>query len=153
MNLADDLREFVELLNSTGVEYLVVGGHAVAYHGYPRYTGDIDIFVRRTPENAAKIVSVLEAFGFGELSVQTDTFLEPDVVVQLGRPPNRIDILTKISGIDFQDAWESHDDANLDGIPVPIIGKDALLTNKRASARPKDLADLRELEETGSTSK
>ena len=91
MKLADDLREFVESLNSANVEYVIVGGYAVAFHGYPRYTGDIDIFVRRDPENAARIVSVLESFGFGNLGADAETFVKPDTVVQLGRTPNRID--------------------------------------------------------------
>ena len=148
MKLAEDLREFVELLNSTKVEYLIVGGHAVGYHGYPRYTGDIDVFIRRSPENAARVASVLDAFGFGQLGADADTFQQPDMVVQLGRPPNRIDILTQISGVEFDDAWPGREDVLLDGVPVPMIGRDALLANKRASGRPKDLADLRELEET-----
>jgi predicted nucleotidyltransferase len=150
VKLADDLREFVALLNSTRVEYLIVGAHAVGYHGYPRYTGDIDVFIRRSPENAARVASVLEAFGFGQLGADAETFQKPDMVVQLGRPPNRIDILTQISGVEFDDAWAGREDALLDGIQVPMIGRDALLANKRASGRPKDLADLRELEETKS---
>ncbi len=148
MKLADDLREFVELLNSNAVEYMIVGGHAVAYHGYPRYTGDIDVFIRRSPENAARVASVLEAFGFGQLGADADTFVKPDMVVQLGRPPNRIDILTQISGVEFDQAWDSREAAVLDGVPVPIIGRQALLANKRASGRAKDLADVRELEAT-----
>jgi hypothetical protein len=148
VKLADDLREFVALLNSANVEYLIVGGHAVGYHGYPRYTGDIDIFIRRSPENAARVASVLDSFGFGGLGADADTFLKPDMVVQLGRPPNRIDILTRISGVDFEDAWPNRERALLDGVPVAMIGRDALLANKRASGRPKDLADVRELEET-----
>lgn len=148
MKLADDLREFVELLNSENVEYVIVGGHAVGFHGYPRYTGDIDIFVRRDPKNAARIVAVLDAFGFGNLGAGEDTFVKPDTVVQLGRPPNRIDILTDISGVDFDYVWDTREDAELDGIPVSMIAREPLLINKRASGRPKDLADVRELEET-----
>jgi len=147
VKLADDLREFVALLNSQKVEYLIVGGHAVGYHGYPRYTGDIDVFVRRTPDNAARVASVLDAFGFGQLGADAETFQKPDMVVQLGRPPNRIDILTQISGVEFDDAWAEREDAQLDGVPVPMIGRAALLANKRASGRPKDLADLCALEE------
>ncbi len=146
MKLADDLREFVELLNSQSVEYLIVGGHAVAYHGYPRYTGDLDIFLRRTPQNAAKIIIVLDEFGFSGLGLRETTFSQPDVIVQLGQPPNRIDLLTEISGVDFEGAWASRDGAYLDGIPVSMIGREALLANKRASGRPKDFADVHELE-------
>ena len=147
MKLADDLREFVELLNSRGVEYLIVGGHAVAYHGYPRYTGDLDVFVRPSEENGAKLIVILGDFGFDELGLDATTFTEPDVVVQLGRPPNRIDLITQISGVEFDDAWKSREQAVLDGIPVPMLGRDALLANKRASGRAKDMADVRELEQ------
>lgn len=147
MKLADDLREFVGLLNSHGVEYLIVGGHAVAYHGYPRYTGDLDVFVRRSDENAAKLIALLIDFGFGALDLDATAFTEPDTVVQLGHPPNRVDLITQISGVEFGDAWETRVDALLDGIPVPMLGRNELLANKRASGRAKDLADLRELEE------
>lgn len=97
----------------------------MAYHGYPRYTGDIDIFIRRSPENAARVASVLDSFGFGGLGADADTFLKPDRVVQLGRPPNRIDGLTWISGVDFEDAWPNRERAFLDGVLVAMIGRDA----------------------------
>ena len=142
MKLAKDLKEFVELLNSTGVEYLIVGGYAVAFHGHPRYTGDIDVLVRRSPANADRIVRVLESFGFGSVGVDAQTFLTPETVVQLGRPPNRIDILTDISAVDFDSAWAAREDAKLDGVPVSMIGRRDLITNKRASGRPLDLADV-----------
>lgn len=146
MKLADDLREFVALLNSAGVEYLIVLGHAVGYHGYPRYTGDVDIFIRRSPGNAARVASVLGSFGFGGLGADAETFQKSDVVVQMGRPPNRIDILTTISGVQFDDAWQTREQALVDGVPAPMIGRDALIANKRASGRQKDLADLHELD-------
>lgn len=146
MKLADDLREFVELLNSENVEYVIVGGHAVGYHGYPRYTGDIDIFVRSDSSNAARIVAVLDAFGFGNLGADADTFTKPDTVVQLGRPPNRIDILTNISGVDFEQVWDTRESAELD-VPVAMIAREPLLINKRAAGRAKDLADVREREQ------
>lgn len=90
MKLQTDLREFIRLLNSRAVEYLIVGGHGVAFHGYPRFTGDIDFFVRPTPDNAARLVVVLGEFGFGQVGLDASTFTQPDKVVQLGRPPNRI---------------------------------------------------------------
>ena len=93
MKLQRDLREFVGLLNSTGVEYLVVGGHAVAYHGHPRFTGDIDFFIRPTARNAAAVLRALEQFGFGSLGIDAETLQQPNQVVQLGRLPNRIDLL------------------------------------------------------------
>src|ERR1039457_230743 len=98
--LPKDLREFIELLNSNGVEYAIVGGFALAFHGRPRYTGDIDFLIRRTPENAEKVARVLAHFGFGSLGVGAADFLKPDCIVQLGYPPNRIDLLTSISGVD-----------------------------------------------------
>ena len=147
MKLNKDLREFIALLNSTKVKYLVVGGHAVAFHGRPRFTGDFDFFVERSAENAARLAEVVGAFGFGSLGLKAQDFLEAGVVVQLGRPPNRIDLLTSIDGVDFGDAWQSKVDGKLDDIPVPFIGKEHLLANKRASGRPQDLADAAELQD------
>lgn len=146
MKLQQDLREFIELLNSHGVEYLVVGGHAVAYHGYPRYTGDIDFLVRPTPDNAQRLVEVLESFGFEAADELESTFTEPETVVQLGRPPQRIDLLTSISGVDFDTVWRQAVPGQLDGIPVRFPDLDSLLNNKRASGRAKDIADVEELE-------
>lgn len=144
-HLQSDLREFIGLLNSLKVEYLVVGGHAVAFHGHPRFTGDIDFFVRATGENAERILRVLDAFGFGSLGITAADLTEPGQVIQLGRPPNRIDILTSISGIDFDSAWTSRAPADLDGHAVNFIGAEGLLKNKLASGRPKDLADAAKL--------
>ena len=96
--LQTDLREFIELLNSHGVDFLVVGGHAVAFHGHPRFTGDIDLFVRATPENAQRVMDALQDFGFGGIGVVSEDFLEPNRVVQLGRPPARIDLMTSTHG-------------------------------------------------------
>jgi hypothetical protein len=146
VKLQKDLREFIELLNSHKVEYLVVGGHAVAYHGHPRYTGDIDFFVRPSAENAARVAAVIRAFGFPDAALDASTFTELDKVVQLGRPPYRIDILTSISGLSFEEAWADCVESELDRIPVRFIGKKALVANKRASGRAKDLADVDELE-------
>jgi hypothetical protein len=146
VKLQKDLKEFIELLNSHGVEYLVVGGHAVAYHGHPRYTGDIDFFVRPSLENAARVESALRAFGFVDSSLDASTFTEPNRVIQLGRPPFRIDILTSISGLSFEEAWSERVFSELDHVPVCFIGKRSLVANKRASGRPKDLADVEELE-------
>lgn len=148
MKLQSDLREFVELLNSHGVEYIIVGGHAVAFHGYPRFTGDIDFFVRDTPDNAARIAAALDAFGFGGLGADASTFTQPDKVVQLGRPPNRIDLITSISGVDFERAWLHRVDGELDGLPVYFLDRASLLINKRASGRAKDIADVEALEKT-----
>lgn len=151
MKLDRNLREFVALLNSTKVRYLLVGGHAVAFHGYPRFTGDIDFFVERSPENAARLVTVIRAFGFGHLNLQENDFLQPGVVIQLGRPPNRIDLLTSIDGVEFADAWEGRVAAELDRLPLDIIGKAELIQNKRSSGRAQDTADLSRLESPASS--
>jgi hypothetical protein len=141
--LQNDLSEFVALLNSIGVDYLVVGGHAVAFHGHPRLTGDIDFFVRPTRENGVRIMNVLDQFGFGQLPLQPDDFTTQGRVVQLGRPPNRIDLLTSISGVNFDDAWQKRVQGNLDEHPVNFLSFDALIQNKTASARDKDLLDVK----------
>jgi hypothetical protein len=133
---------FIALLKSTGVRYLLVGGHAVAFHGYPRFTGDIDFFVEVSPDNAARLEQVLQAFGFGGVGIGLEDFLEPGNVIQLGRPPNRIDLLTSIDGVLFQEAWPNRVQASLDGLPVCILSKPDLLRNKQASNRPQDRADL-----------
>jgi hypothetical protein len=106
-HLQSDLSEFIGLLNSHKVEYVIVGGHAVAFHGHPRFTGDIDFFIRPTAENAERLLRVLDDFGFGSLGITAADLTEPGKVVQLGRPPNRVDILTSISGVDFESAWIS----------------------------------------------
>lgn len=150
MKLQKDLREFIELLNSHGVEYLVVGGHAVAFHGYPRYTGDIDFLIRATEENTARIMSVIKHFGIDADALKA-ALTEPGKIVQIGRPPNRIDILTSASGIDFDEAWGGAVGGSLDGVPVRFPDIGSLLKNKRASGRMKDLADVEELEKVVQT--
>jgi len=140
--LPPDSKEFIELLNSNNVRYVIVGGYAVAYHGYPRFTGDIDLFVEMSEDNAGKIETALNAFGFSGLGLRASDFLQSDTIVQLGYPPNRIDILTSISGVAFADAWEGHETVEVEGITLRFIGKQALLANKSATGRPKDIADL-----------
>jgi hypothetical protein len=147
VKLQKDLREFIELLNSARVEYVVVGGHAVAFHGHPRFTGDIDFLVRASPENALRIIDVLKRFGFGGTGLVAADFEAAGRIVQLGRPPNRIDLLTAISGVDFDEVWATRIASTLDGIDVAFIGKDALLKNKRASGRAKDLADVEAIDD------
>lgn len=143
--LQSDLREFIALLNSHEVEYLIVGGHAVAFHGHPRFTGDIDFFIRTTNDNVQRVLGVLADFGFGDLGIAANDLLKTGQVVQLGRPPNRIDILTSISGVDFDAAWPARAEGTLDGETVSFIGWDDLLKNKRASDRTKDRADVEKL--------
>ncbi len=140
--LQNDLNEFVALLNSHKVEYLVVGGHAVAFHGHPRFTGDIDFFIRATSHNADRILEVLNAFGFGNLGIASDDLLCPERVIQLGRPPNRIDLLTTISGVTFDEAWSERAPGALGEHSVNFLGWNALIRNKQASGRAKDQADV-----------
>jgi hypothetical protein len=145
MPLSKDLREFVELLNSNEVEYLVVSAFAVAFHGYPRYTADLDIFVRPTPENAARVLRTLLEFGFGKLGIQASDLCTSGMVIQLGVKPNRIDLLTAISGVSFEEAWSTRNKGQLDGIVVQFIGRAALIRNKEETGRPKDAGDADEL--------
>lgn len=142
MNLEADLREFIELLNALKVRYIVVGAFAVAYHGYPRYTGDIDLFIERSSENAQAIVNAIQQFGFGDLGLSTEDFLQEDRVIQLGVAPNRIDLLTFLSGVEFQEAWITRVQGEIAGLSVPIISKELLKKNKAASGRSQDIADL-----------
>jgi hypothetical protein len=142
MNLAKDLREFIELLNSHDVRYVLVGGYAVAYHGYPRYTGDVDFFVDTSGDNPQRMEATLRAFGFEDESLNAELFSIANQIIQLGVPPNRIDILTSISGVAFADAWATHERGEIDNLIVPVISRQLLQRNKQAAARPKDLVDL-----------
>ena len=142
MKLDKDFNEFVELFVANGVRFLIVGGYALAAHGYPRATDDFDAWVWANSENAEKIIECLTEFGFGSLNLTTDDFTTLDRVVQLGYPPYRIDIITSISGVEFENAWANRWVIDVDGMQVPFIGRDDLLTNKRATGRPKDLLDV-----------
>ena len=148
MKLTRDLREFIELLNSHGVEYLLIGGWAFSFHATPRYTGDIDFFVRCDSQNAKRLKDVLVDFGFADLSAFEESFLQPDRILQFGVPPNRIDILTQITGVQFPEAWQSRISGKLDGLEVPIVSRELLIRNKIAAGRPKDLADADALQKT-----
>jgi len=143
--LQTDLNEFVGLLNSRKVEYVVVGGHAVAFHGHPRLTGDVDFFVRPTRDNAERVLGVLSDFGLGDVGLTADDFTVSEKIVQLGYPPNRIDLLTSISGVTFDEVWSSRMRGNLGEHAVDFIGWDALIRNKRASDRDKDRLDVKTL--------
>jgi|SRR5215211_7933012 len=146
MALSKDWREFLELLNSRAVDYVIIGAQSLAFHGRPRYTGDLDILVRASRDNAQQLLKVLNQFGFAQAGFKETDFLEPEQMIQLGRAPSRIDLLTSISGVPTEDAFASKVSAMIDGIPVFILGKDALIRNKRAVGRPQDLADLESLE-------
>lgn len=143
--LHPDIREFIELCLSQKVEFLLVGGYALAFHGAPRFTEDIDLMVLVSPENAAKLEQVLTDFGFGGIGISRDDFLESDQVIQLGRAPNRIDLLTGISGVSWQEAWESRTTIDFDGLAISLIGREELIRNKQATGRPQDLADVARL--------
>jgi hypothetical protein len=145
MRLQRDLREFIELLNSASVEYAIVGGWALGFHGYPRYTQDIDILIRATPENAARLELAIQRFGFGSLGLAASDFLVFGQIIQLGHPPNRIDLLTSLTGLAAEEIWESLEPGELDGIPVFFLGRNMLIKNKKATGRPRDRADVEEL--------
>lgn len=149
--LSKDLQEFIRLLNKAGAEFLVIGAWAGAFHGYPRYTGDLDLFVRVSPENAQRLMATLTQFGFGNIGISADDFLKADHIIQLGREPNRIDLVTGISGVTFEEAWKSRKQGSFQSEPVSVISRDLLIRNKEASGRPKDLLDADELKRTPSS--
>lgn len=140
--LPPDFKDFLRLLNENNAEYLLVGGYAVGYYGYPRATGDMDIWINATGANAANVVAALQAFGFGNATPAAEMFLQPDLVIRMGNPPLRIELLTGISGVTFDACWALRETAVLDGISVNIINLDDLKTNKKASGRLKDLNDI-----------
>jgi hypothetical protein len=145
MDLSKDLSEFIRLLNLNNVEYVVVGGYAQAYHGRPRFTGDIEVLVRPSAENAARLQSALSQFGFGGLGLRDQDFIREGQVIQLGVAPNRIDILTSLTGCNFGDVWTSRIPGKISDLPVNFISKEQYIRNKRAVGRPQDLADLEAL--------
>jgi len=142
MPLPEDWRAFIESLNSNGVEYLIVGAVALAYHEFPRYTGDLNVLVRNTPANTKRLESPLAAFGFVALGLKAEDFADSYRVIQLGVPPNRIDLLTSITGVPFDEAWVDRVDADLEGTRVSFISRQALIRNKRLTGRAQDRADL-----------
>lgn len=147
MTLEPDFEDFIVLLNKFSVEYLVVGGYAMAFHGRPRYTGDLDIWIKISESNANKMMIVLKEFGFGSLPFIKDDFLKENLVNQIGYPPLRRDILTSIDGITFQEAYVHKKTLLLDSLEVQFIGINELIQNKKASGRKQDLADIEKLEE------
>lgn len=143
--LSQDFREFIELLNSNEVRYLIVGGYAVAVHGYPRYTKDLDVWIYADSENVEKLISALKQFGFGSLGLTPDDFLTPDQVIQLGYPPNRIDLLTSLKGVEFNNAYESRVQIEINGLFADFVDLENLKKNKASTGRPQDIADLENL--------
>jgi hypothetical protein len=144
--LSKDFKEFLELLNENKVKYLVVGGYAVAFHGHPRYTKDIDVWIELSPDNANNILNALKEFGFGSLGIKSDDFLESDQIIQLGYPPNRIDILTSLTDLKFEDCYKTKVEVEIQGLHIDFIDIENLKKNKRATGRPQDLADAENLE-------
>ena len=146
MILNPDFREFFQLLNANGVRYMIVGGYAVAYHGYPRYTKDIDIWIWVSPENAEKVEKTLRDFGFASLGLQASDFLEEGMIVQLGHAPNRIDLIMGVPGVNFENCYEKKVEEEIDGIKLSFIDLESLKKAKRTSGRSQDLADVENLE-------
>lgn len=146
MELSQDFKEFIESLNANRVRYLVVGGYAVAMHGHPRYTKDLDLWIDRTPANAKRMVRALSDFGFASLGVKASDLEGADRILQLGRPPNRIDILTSLLGVKFSHCFKKRVVIDVSGVPVNFIDVENLKISKRAVGRLQDLADVENLE-------
>ena len=144
MIIPDDFRDFLRCLNGLEVEYLVLGGHAVSFHGYPRFTHDIDLFIRPTSSNAGLLIAALVEFGFGEVALTAEDFTVP-VTVVLGRAPHEIDLMTYIKGVDLEQAWADRVGGVIDTVPVFFLSKPHLIENKLAVGRPEDLGDVARL--------
>lgn len=145
--LSKDFKEFAELLNAQGAEYLIVGGYALAAHGHPRYTGDLDFWIGCEPGNARRVLEALIRFGFGSLGISEKDLTTPQQVIQLGFPPRRIDLLTTIDGVEFAECFERRLVVKADGITLNFISLEDFKANKRASGRLQDRADLESLGE------
>ena len=142
--LPSDFKEFLRLLDEKGVEFLIVGGYAVGYHGYPRSTGDMNVWIDSTEENAERVVETLKEFGFDGPRLGPELFLDPDRVIRMGHPPLRIEVLTSVTGVSFGECYSSRTVEEMeDGTPIHFIGLEKLKENKRASGRHRDLDDWR----------
>ena len=146
MMLSRDFKEFVALLNENDVKYLIVGGYALALHGHPRYTKDLDIWIEMSPDNADKIMKALEKFGLASLELKPEDFLEKNQIIQLGYPPNRIDLLTALKDVEFDDCYATRVQVIIQNVKINFIDIDNLKKNKRATGRLQDLADVEKLE-------
>jgi predicted nucleotidyltransferase len=142
---SQDFKEFIALLNKSKIEYLIVGGYAVGLHGYPRYTGDIDIWIKTNEANSEKMVKILNEFGFNSYDIKKEDFLKLDNVIQLGYPPYRIDLMMLIDGVTFDECYANRIKKEIDEIEIDFIGYDDLIKNKRASGREKDINDINNL--------
>jgi predicted nucleotidyltransferase len=146
MIISKDFKEFLELLNKNKVKYLVVGGYAIAFHGYPRYTKDIDLWILMEKSNAESILKTLDEFGFSGIGITVEDLNTPETVIQLGYPPNRIDLMTEVSGLTFEECYDKKIEITVEGTSVSFIDLESLKKNKKASGRHQDLADLENLE-------
>lgn len=144
-NLPADFKEFLKLLNDAKVKYLLIGGYAVGYHGYPRTTADMDVWVAVSPENASNLVDVFRRFGMHDASLTPEVFQQRGKIIRMGVAPMRIEVLTEIDGVEFEECYAAREVVKLDGQTVNLISLRHLRTNKRASGRHKDLDDLENL--------
>ena len=147
MGLAPDFNEFFRLLNDQRVEFVVVGAYALALHGAPRYTGDMEILVRPAPDNAERLLRVIRSFGFPAPELTVETIVASTCLIQMGVPPVQLHIMSDIDGVTWDDVWSDHEVAVLSDLAIPFIGRRSFLSNKRAAGRPKDLAGIEALGE------
>ena len=147
MEIQPDFKELLALLNAHNVDYVIVGAYALAFHGAPRFTGDIDIFVKPDPKNAESILAALQEFGFGSLDLDKSDFQQPDKVIQLGVPPVRVDLITSLTAVSWQQAYSGKIEGIYGDVPVYFLGRKEFLANKKALSRKKDLADIEALGE------
>lgn len=145
MIFEQDFLDFIELLNLHNVEYMIIGAHALAYHGRPRYTGDLDIWIRPNRKNASRMIVVLNDFGFGSLGISEQDFLKENYITQLGYPPLRIDILNNISGVGFDEAYNNRLEGKVGDLSVNFINVKEFIKNKESTGRKKDLGDIESL--------
>jgi predicted nucleotidyltransferase len=139
---SQDFKEFIELLIKNKAEYLIVGGYAVGIHGHPRYTGDLDIWLNPTPQNAEQILKSVNEFGFSSFKLTLEDFTKPGNVIQLGYPPLRIDLLTEIDGVTFEECYKNRKEVTIEDLKVNFIGYNDLLKNKKETGRPRDIDDI-----------
>jgi len=147
MEVEPDFRDLLKLFNEHRVDYIIIGAYALAYHGVPRYTGDMDLLIHPDPSNAKSILDALNEFGFGSVGLTVDDFAVTDKVVQLGFAPVRVDIITSITGVSWEEAVEGREEGVYGDVPVHYIGRTQLIKNKSTLARKKDMADLEALGE------
>lgn len=148
MDLAPDFNEFCALLRAHRVEFVIVGAHALAFHGAPRFTGDLDILIRPTEENATRLMGAIEAFGFPRPPLSAADVIQPVRMIEMGVAPVQIHVMSHVDGVSWDEVWASRETGPLGSETVPFIGRDAFIRNKRASGRPKDIADIEALRDS-----